>query len=78
VAVLIFRHPGIRRSGKWLIAAMILVALSFPFGSHLEPWMYQLPLMLYAATATGLLLLRYTSIPDSSRRPTDFPQRSKG
>jgi hypothetical protein len=57
---------------------MILVALSFPFGSHLEPWMYQLPLMLYAATATGLLLLRYTSIPDSSRRPTDFPQRSKG
>jgi hypothetical protein len=67
VAAFLFSSPAIPRAGKWLIAGLILVALSFPLGSHLEPWMYQLPLTLYAATAAGLLLLRSASVPDPGR-----------
>jgi hypothetical protein len=78
VAAFIFRHPGIPRGGKWLVAGIALVALSFPFGSHLEPWMYQLPLVLYAATAVGLLLIRRAPAPEPARPAEGAPGATGG
>jgi hypothetical protein len=78
VAAFILRHPGIPRAGKWLIAGLILVALSFPLGSHLEPWMYQLPLVLYAATAAGLLLIQRAPVTEPARSADGVPRGERG
>ncbi len=75
VAAFIFPHPDIPRAGKWVLVGLILIALSFPLGSHLEPWMYQLPLMLYAATAVGLVFLLRAPDRISNQAAADIPQQ---
>lgn len=55
VAPALLTMPSAPAWQKWFVLALMLLGLSFLFGSHLEPWVYQLVVCLYAATVVGLV-----------------------
>jgi len=55
VAPTLLTMPGMPFWQKWFALGLMLLGLSFLFGSHLEPWVYQLVVCLYVATVAGLV-----------------------
>ncbi len=54
VAPTLLSMPTLPVWQKWFSLSLMLLGLSFLFGSHLEPWVYQLVVCLYVATVAGL------------------------